>query len=63
MAYSYLQPSCKPTSAAPKLLLAVRVKAKRLSSFAKAALGTALHEALAQIYQDWHYKDALASLS
>jgi len=39
------------------------LKLKDLAVFAKAALGTALHEALAQIYQDWHYKDALASLS
>ncbi|NJO50237.1 MAG: PD-(D/E)XK nuclease family protein, partial [Leptolyngbyaceae cyanobacterium RM2_2_4] len=27
--------------------------------FGSAALGTSLHQALAQIYQDWHYQDAI----
>jgi putative RecB family exonuclease len=27
--------------------------------FSSAALGTALHQALAQIYQDWHYQDPI----
>lgn len=30
--------------------------------FGSAALGTSLHQALAQIYQDWHYQDALPRL-
>ena len=29
------------------------------SAFASAALGTALHGALAQLYQDWHYQEPL----
>ena len=29
------------------------------SAFASAALGTALHGALAQLYQDWHYEEPL----
>jgi len=36
---------------------------KDTAVFAKAALGTALHEALAQIYQDWDYLDALPPIS
>ena len=31
------------------------------SAFASAALGTALHGALAQLYQDWHYQEPLPS--
>ncbi len=31
------------------------------SAFASAALGTALHNALAQFYQDWHYQEPLPS--
>lgn len=27
--------------------------------FSSAALGTSLHQALAQVYQDWHYQDAI----
>ena len=27
--------------------------------FGSAVLGTSLHQALAQIYQDWHYQDAI----
>ncbi|MBF2090515.1 MAG: PD-(D/E)XK nuclease family protein [Synechococcales cyanobacterium K44_A2020_017] len=30
--------------------------------FGSAALGTSLHQALAQIYRDWHYQDALPAL-
>ena len=30
-------------------------------AFASAALGTALHGALAQLYQDWHYQEPLPS--
>lgn len=30
--------------------------------FGSAALGTSLHNALAQIYQDWHYQDAIPRL-
>lgn len=30
--------------------------------FSSAALGTSLHQALAQIYQDWHYKDTVPKL-
>ena len=30
-------------------------------AFASAALGTALHNALAQLYQDWHYQEPLPS--
>ncbi|MBE9177637.1 PD-(D/E)XK nuclease family protein [Oculatella sp. LEGE 06141] len=30
--------------------------------FGSAALGLSLHQALAQIYQDWHYKDAVPRL-
>lgn len=29
------------------------------STFASAALGTALHNTLAQFYQDWHYREPL----
>ena len=31
------------------------------SAFASAAFGTALHGALAQLYQDWHYQEPLPS--
>ena len=31
------------------------------TAFASAALGTALHAALAQFYQDWHYQEPLPS--
>ncbi|EDX82697.1 hypothetical protein S7335_999 [Synechococcus sp. PCC 7335] len=34
---------------------------KARSAFASAALGTALHAALAQFYQDWHYQEPLPS--
>lgn len=34
---------------------------KERSAFASAALGTALHSALAQFHQDWHYQEALPS--
>ncbi len=30
--------------------------------FSSAALGTSLHQALAHIYQDWHYNDAIPQL-
>jgi putative RecB family exonuclease len=30
--------------------------------FGSAALGTSLHQALAQIYQEWHYQDAIPRL-
>lgn len=30
--------------------------------FGSAVLGTSLHQALAQIYQDWHYQDAIPRL-
>jgi putative RecB family exonuclease len=30
--------------------------------FSSAALGTSLHQALAQIYQDWHYQDPIPRL-
>jgi putative RecB family exonuclease len=30
--------------------------------FSSAALGTSLHQALARIYQDWHYRDAVPPL-
>jgi len=33
------------------------------ASFGSAALGTALHSALAQLYQDWHYQEPLPSES
>jgi len=39
------------------------LKIKDTAVFAKAALGTALHEALAQIYGDWHYMEAVPPLS
>ncbi len=39
------------------------LKIKDTAVFAKAALGTALHQALAQSYRDWHYMDALPPLS
>lgn len=39
------------------------LKIKDTAVFAKAAFGTALHEALAQIYRDWDYLDALPPLS
>lgn len=32
------------------------------SFFGSAALGTSLHQALAQIYQDWHYQDSIPRL-
>jgi putative RecB family exonuclease len=32
------------------------------SFFGSAALGTSLHQALAQIYQNWHYQDAVPRL-
>ena len=32
---------------------------KERGAFASAALGTALHAALAQLYQDWHYREPL----
>ena len=31
------------------------------TAFTSAALGTALHTALAQLYQDWHYQEPLPS--
>ena len=34
---------------------------KKPSVFGAAVLGTALHGALAQLYQDWHYQDPLPS--
>ena len=34
---------------------------KKTSVFGAAVLGTALHGALAQLYQDWHYQDPLPS--
>ena len=34
---------------------------KQPSVFGTAVLGTALHGALAQLYQDWHYQDPLPS--
>jgi putative RecB family exonuclease len=35
---------------------------KGASSFGSAALGTALHQTLAQVYGEWHYQDPLPSL-
>lgn len=34
-------------------------KIEGASFFGSATLGTSLHQALAQIYQDWHYQDAI----
>lgn len=36
---------------------------KNAAFFGSAALGTALHKALAQIYQDWHYLEPLPELN
>jgi putative RecB family exonuclease len=36
---------------------------KNAAFFGSAALGTALHQALAQIYQDWHYMEPLPELN
>ncbi|HEY9648136.1 MAG TPA: PD-(D/E)XK nuclease family protein [Chroococcidiopsis sp.] len=30
--------------------------------YSSAALGTSLHQALAQIYQDWHYRDSIPTM-
>ncbi|MBD2093688.1 PD-(D/E)XK nuclease family protein [Trichocoleus sp. FACHB-591] len=35
---------------------------KTAAFFGSASLGTALHEALAQIYRDWHYQDPIPGL-
>lgn len=36
---------------------------KTAASFGSAALGTVLHQALAQVYRDWHYLEPLPSLN
>lgn len=36
---------------------------KGSSAFGSAALGTALHQTLAQVYADWHYRDPIPDLT